>query len=901
MHALEPRLLLSANLVFNDDFNLPAGTQPSTGNWYYNLGNDPNNTNVQYSDTPSTLQIVNDAGATDGKALAMTLSRDPNNAGHYLSARINTSVDLIAGNEQYGHIEARIKLPGGPNGQGVGIWPAFWMLGNNIGTVGWPNCGEIDIMENKGSTPGEILGTIHGPGYSGGSGITAKYDLPGGQTFYSGYHVFAADWGPNFVNFLVDGHLYASRTPANLPAGTTWAFNHPFYIILDVAEGGAFAGGPGPNSVFPQTMLVDYVRATAFPLSAAPPLVDADIGSPGMAGSSNFDGLKWTINGGGSDIFGTSDQFHFASEAFNGGDLTITARVANLLDTGDYAKAGIMIRNGTATNAAYAFTFVTPNTGAQSQGANFEYRAAAGASAQGAGSMHGVTAPQWLRLVRIGDTFTAYASADGVNWTQNGPSEMIPMGASVNVGLAVDAYNNAALNTAMFSSVSIVPGGWTDEDIGGPAASGSAAFDPTSGNWTAGGGGSDIWGTADQFNFVSRALAGNGSVTAQVTAVANTDAFAKAGVMLRSDDTAGSPFANVNVTAGHGVIFEWRSTAGGAAASVTIAGVVAPAWVRVTRFGNSFSGFYSTDGSHWTQIGGSQTITMNATALAGLAVTAHNNDTLNGATFAGVAVQPSAVVGRSVFYNNSTFDGNDPAVGSSDDGAIATDKTALLPGQTASAANFTSFFRGINGVMVDMTGLTNGGALSAADFAFRVGTGGDPGTWAAAPTPSSVTVRAGPGGADRVEIVWADNAIQNEWLQVIVKADGNTGLAVPDVFYFGNLIGDANGNGQVTVADVAMTKSFSGLAADITSPVDFNRNGQVTVADVAIAKANSGNALTMISAPASAAAAAAAAPADVSVAADGTSGRIRPRRSRSIKKIWQPMQLMARRFDNPGG
>src|SRR5205085_2067491 len=119
------------------------------------------------------------------------------------------------------------------------------------------------------------------------------------------------------------------------------------------------AGAPGANSTFPQTMLVDYVRATTFPLSAAPPLADADIGSPGVAGSSNFDGLAWTINGGGADVFGTADQFHLASQSFIG-DVTITARVDNLLNTGDYAKAGIMVRDGTAANAGYAFTFVTP-------------------------------------------------------------------------------------------------------------------------------------------------------------------------------------------------------------------------------------------------------------------------------------------------------------------------------------------------------------------------------------------------------------------------------------------------------------------------------------------------------------------------------------------------------------
>ncbi|HKD36937.1 MAG TPA: glycoside hydrolase family 16 protein, partial [Pirellulales bacterium] len=328
--------MLSVNLAFDDEFNQAAGAQPNNSTWLYNTGVSPNNSNVTYTDTTSTLQIVNDSGATDGKALAMSLYPDSNNAGKYFGARINTSIDPTAGNWQYGHVEARIKMPGGPNGQGVGIWPAFWLLGSNVNQVGWPNCGEIDVMENKGSTPGQIQGTIHGPGYSGGSGITAYDNLPSGQNFYSDYHVFAVDWGPNFVNFLVDGKVYASRSPADLPSGTTWAFNHPFYIILDIQEGGAFAGGPGPNSVYPQTMLVDYVHAAAFPLAAVPAFADADIGSPGVPGFSNFDGLKWTVWGSGGDIWNTSDQFHYTSASFTG-DVTITARVDNLLNTGTYA------------------------------------------------------------------------------------------------------------------------------------------------------------------------------------------------------------------------------------------------------------------------------------------------------------------------------------------------------------------------------------------------------------------------------------------------------------------------------------------------------------------------------------------------------------------------------------
>jgi hypothetical protein len=225
-----------------------------------------------------------------------------------------------------------------------------------------------------------------------------------------------------------------------------------------------------------------------------------------------------------------------------------------------------------------------------------------------------------------------------------------------------------------------------------------------------------------------------------------------------------------------------------------------------------------------------------------------------GLNFADHAV-PAMVKGRFAFYNGSAFDGNDESANSADDGAIATDKTALLPGQTASFANYTTYFHGINGIMIDVAGLANAAALSAADFSFAAGDGADPSTYGDAAAPS-ITVRsaAGVGGSDRITLIWPDNSIQNEWLRVTVNADSNTGLSSPDVFYFGNLIGDANGNGMVTVADTALTKSLSGQAAAITSPADFNRNGQISIADIAIAKAYQGGTLPLISAPTAAAA-----------------------------------------------
>jgi beta-glucanase (GH16 family) len=169
---------------------------------------------------------------------------------NYTSARLKTA-GLFE--QAYGKFEARIKIP-----QGQGIWPAFWMLGNNINQVGWPTCGEIDIMENIGKEPGTVHGSMHGPGYSGSSGLTGAYKLLSGK-FADDFHVYSVDWDPGVVRFYVDGSLYETRTPSDI-AGKSWVFDHPFFLLLNVAVGGDWPGSPDQTSTFPQTMLVDYVR-----------------------------------------------------------------------------------------------------------------------------------------------------------------------------------------------------------------------------------------------------------------------------------------------------------------------------------------------------------------------------------------------------------------------------------------------------------------------------------------------------------------------------------------------------------------------------------------------------------------------------------------------------------------
>lgn len=187
----------------------------------------------------------------DGAGNLVIEARQPS-PGKYTSARLKTRGKFAA---EYGKIEARIQLPAGQ-----GIWPAFWMLGDDIGAVGWPRCGEIDIMENIGPEPSINHATVHGPGYSNSHGISQSFTLPAGQRFADDFHVFSIEWSPKEVQFFVDAQPYHTVTPASLPPGAVWVFNHRFFLLLNVAVGGAWPGSPDASTVFPQKMLVDYVR-----------------------------------------------------------------------------------------------------------------------------------------------------------------------------------------------------------------------------------------------------------------------------------------------------------------------------------------------------------------------------------------------------------------------------------------------------------------------------------------------------------------------------------------------------------------------------------------------------------------------------------------------------------------
>jgi len=209
-------------------------------------------------------------------------------------------------------------------------------------------------------------------------------------------------------------------------------------------------------------------------------------------------------------------------------------------------------------------------------------------------------------------------------------------------------------------------------------------------------------------------------------------------------------------------------------------------------------------------------------------------------------VMHSQVVGRHLFYNSSVFDGYAPEADSRDDDAIAPDKAALMPGETAGFAHYTSYAAGPNGVMVDVAGLPIGATLDANDFEFRVGNDNDPSGWAVAPTPGAITVRPtdGLGGSARVTITWNDYAITGQWLQITVLDTQDTDLPVPEVFYFGNAVGetgDAPADARVNAADVLLTRNNPRTfltPAPIDFPCDFNRDGRVNATDLLIARIN---------------------------------------------------------------
>ncbi|MEV6369318.1 family 16 glycosylhydrolase [Micromonospora musae] len=290
-----PAVAAPGAVTWSDDFNGPAGTPPDQNKWKYDIGGGGwGNNELQYY-TSSTRNA-----ALDGNGNLVITARRENPANHscwygscqYTSARLLTAGTFA---QAYGRFEARIKIP-----RGQGLWPAFWMLGTSSNS--WPDRGEIDIMENVGREPSTVHGTLHGPGYSGGNAVTGQTSLPGGQALADAFHTYTVDWAPDSITWYLDGVQYSRKTPADL-RGNRWVFDHPFFMIMNVAVGGNWPGSPDGTTVFPQQMVVDYVRVQAWDTGGGgggAPIVGYGNKCVDVAGANTVNGTAvqlWTCNG----------------------------------------------------------------------------------------------------------------------------------------------------------------------------------------------------------------------------------------------------------------------------------------------------------------------------------------------------------------------------------------------------------------------------------------------------------------------------------------------------------------------------------------------------------------------------------------------------------------------------
>ena len=231
-------------LIWHDEFDGPAGAPPDPALWTIVTGASGwgNHELEEYTRLPENASLDG-----EGHLVILALS----SKGRYTSARLKTQGLFSV---TYGKIEARMQLP-----YGQGMWPAFWMMGTDS-DKGWPACGEIDIMENIGKEPYSIQGTVHGPGYSGRGGIGSTATLMDGHELSDDFHVYGIIWDEDSIQFLMDGDPYFEVTPSQLPAGARWVYDHPFYILMNLAVGGDWPGNPDATTEFPQRLVVDYVR-----------------------------------------------------------------------------------------------------------------------------------------------------------------------------------------------------------------------------------------------------------------------------------------------------------------------------------------------------------------------------------------------------------------------------------------------------------------------------------------------------------------------------------------------------------------------------------------------------------------------------------------------------------------
>ena len=438
-------------------------------------------------------------------------------------------------------------------------------------------------------------------------------------------------WNPST---FATSYIVLSSTSANGPysvAGSNVTI--PYFSGTGLSDGVAYfykvdAVGASGTSADTATVSATPVLGAGYKAWSS-----EDIGSVNLSGSATYLSGTYTVVGAGADIYGSADAFHFLSQPMTG-DGAIIARVVSIQGGSPWAKVGVMFRETLATNATNMFSVVTASSGAGAQ-----WRPSTGSNTTWEG-VTGPVAPFWVKLVRSGSTFTAYNSPDGVIWIQQGPSQVFTMASNAYVGLAVTDHNSAARCTAVIDSVSVLPSQtWSAADIGSPSVAGFTRT--SSAVTTIEASGTDIGGAADQCRYVYQPADGNSSITAQVTGVENTNAFAKAGIMIRETLAANSDNVALFSSAQNGILFQQRAVTGGTSLqSAQNSALNAPYWLRLTRSGSTFTAYTAPDGATWTALS-STTVSMATKAYIGIAASSDNPMVLGAARVQNITVSTS--------------------------------------------------------------------------------------------------------------------------------------------------------------------------------------------------------------------------------------------------------------------
>jgi hypothetical protein len=430
---------------------------------------------------------------------------------------------------------------------------------------------------------------------------------------------------PRWIKLVRQGSLLTGSQSAD---GVTWGQVgvQTNFMTNSILVG--LAVSSKSNSVL-NTSTFDHV-------SAGGAWMNQDIGSVGLAGNSSIDYSNGvcTVAGSGSDIWGYGDEFQFLYQGASG-DEAIVARVTNVQNTDPWAKAAVMIRETTATNSRNTTLFLSPGNGISLQG-----RTILNGLTGTQNTVAGLTAPQWIKLVRSSSMMNGYYSANGVNWTWIG-SQTNTIATSYDIGLGVTSKTNGLLNTSTFDNIS-VSDAWTSEDIGSVGMAGGAVANNATGTFTVSGSGADIWGSDDAFQFYNQGFYGNGSISVRVDSTENINAWDKAGVMIRDTLLPGAINALLYVTPTNGLSFQGRTSTGGVTSPFdSVTGVTTPCWLKLARENNAVTAYWSSNGTNSWNLILSETVTISTNAWIGLAVGSKDNILLNTATFDNVTVTPT--------------------------------------------------------------------------------------------------------------------------------------------------------------------------------------------------------------------------------------------------------------------